>query len=139
MGFDIGRHVMHLEKAVHGWVRRLPPRGRHILSAALVTSAAFATAFPLTWAWVASFEDAGAMCEERYAHLVRDYIIPSFSDHVPESVVEIFSSASHCDLLPFHYLNVTATMVSLAHTVIWLHYSSHRTDESRDLDRKSEK
>jgi hypothetical protein len=117
-----------IEKVIFEWVVGLSLPGCIALATISVGLVTVVIAFPLFWAGQMSFEEAQETCRERAFHLREE--TPGRDLNDMENALTF--------LLPTHYINAAAILVSLVHFLTWLFLSTHRSNEAQDLDRTRE-
>ena len=122
--------LVPLEKNLFKWIRGLSKFGLVAFDGVCISLVAFELAFPLIWANASSFKDAESSCQE--------HAIQLREDNTDLAELEYVESGAGWSLLPLHFLNATATAVSLFQMLLWLHCSTHRSEQAIDLDRKRE-
>jgi hypothetical protein len=119
---------LRVEKHIFKFVVGLSTLGKVALSTASVGLAVVTAVFPLLWVKEATFDEAKETCLRTNMQL-RDEN-PSYS-----WLGDVDVATAH--LLPRHYINSVAVLVSLVHFLIWTWFSTHR-NQAADLDRTRE-
>jgi hypothetical protein len=122
--------LVPLEEFLFKWVRGLSKAGLVAFDGVCIGHVAFDLAFPLIWTKASSFKEAEGICMEHAIQLREDN---------PDVDLEDLggpSASAGWPLRNFHFINVTATAVSLVTLLVWLHCSSHRSEQAVNLDRK---